>query len=314
MRPGRADPCLRVERQHGFILFLHEHGIPVAPPLRTADGGTFLRIGGNPYSLYPYVHGPTLDPSNLRQMEAAGRTFARYHRVATGYRGPDPLDEEPFPRLWARRRQEYAMRVEALGASAGELGMDEALGALERLLPALESAVVGLPYADLPRTLIHGDFVPWNILCRGDDVAAVLDFGRSRREARVYDLVITTVQLLRKEPVERFQGSLRAFLAGYGAVQTLEERELHVLPTLLSAALAVKAFKRLRRLAPTDRGLVRRREKARDFCETVRRLERSWPNAAAVEASFRSGLRPDPRGTPPAAFHLRGASASRLRR
>src|SRR6266700_1572073 len=76
-----------IEGQHALMLFLHEHGFPVAPPLLTREKETYVNITGVPWSLYPFIDGLPLEPTNLRQLRAAGGALARYHQLTEGYPG-----------------------------------------------------------------------------------------------------------------------------------------------------------------------------------------------------------------------------------
>jgi homoserine kinase type II len=102
-----------------------------------------------------------------------------------------------------------------------------------------------MPEASLPATqLVHNDVRSANILCRGSQVSALLDFEEVTLDYRVSDLAKAAVML-----GTRFRnwGPLdpemqRSFVAGY--------REFHSLSPIEEAWLPVLVLYRTLRLAP----------------------------------------------------------------
>jgi homoserine kinase type II len=62
-------------------------------------------------------------------------------------------------------------------------------GRLTRLIRTVQEQIPAM-YAALPRQIIHGDFVPFNLLVQDDRVTAVLDFEAAMHDLRALDLAM----------------------------------------------------------------------------------------------------------------------------
>jgi Ser/Thr protein kinase RdoA (MazF antagonist) len=97
-------------------------------------------------------------------------------------------------------------RVPSGTAEAGELhgALADRAGEIADQLVELDRAI---GRADLPRTVIHGDFGLHNLIFRPDGTAVVTDFELARRELRLIDLVIVLSRTPHKDA--------EAFLSAY---------------------------------------------------------------------------------------------------
>ncbi len=252
-----------IEGQHALMLFLQEHGFPVAPPLLTREKETYVNITGVPWSLYPFIEGLPLEPTNLRQLRAAGGALARYHQLTEGYLGEPPLTQERFPKLFEEKLKDLRKHTTTLEASQSRLGFAEGLNNFKTSLSEIETEVKGLSYDSLPQTVIHGDYKPGNILFDSDNVAAVIDFGRSRKEARLFDIAKTVGGFVGTIDDTTFMHMTGSFLTAYESASALDNLERKALIPLIQARLASKAIDRLVRLAEEE-----------DDAENLRRAER----------------------------------------
>jgi Ser/Thr protein kinase RdoA (MazF antagonist) len=68
--------------------------------------------------------------------------------------------------------------------------------------------------ADLPQQIIHNDFSPTNILCRGDAVTGIVDFGDMMRAPRVLDPATACSYLIldRAQPFRFARAAMRSYL------------------------------------------------------------------------------------------------------
>ncbi|GGL90783.1 hypothetical protein GCM10010129_38320 [Streptomyces fumigatiscleroticus] len=188
--PETSDPAVIV-RQHRATRRLADLGVPVAPPLPGRDGRTVTVIGGHAYALHPWIdgrhrHGGQLSTGQSGRlgallgivhaalehvMPAHGRTPAasadpadtfaliddlllRVHR----HRPADAFDELARHRLLERRvlLERYAGRRAPRGARVG---------------------------------WVHGDFHPFNLLYKGDALAAIVDWDRLGVQPRAEEAV-----------------------------------------------------------------------------------------------------------------------------
>ncbi|MFF2958324.1 phosphotransferase [Streptomyces sp. NPDC057963] len=223
-----------IVRQHRATQRLQSLGVPVAPPVEDTEGDTVTEIGGRCYALHPWVDGLhragaqlTADQSQrlgallgavhtgLEQVMEAGTGLAGR---SGGYRSPDPADT-------------FALIEDLLAAARGRHPRDsfDELAEhrlLERRALLEQHADRRPPTPDIPATgWVHGDFHPLNVLYRGTDPVAIVDWDRlgvqPRAEEAVRAAAIFFVQpagKLELEKVRAYAGAYRR-AAGAGAAE-----------------------------------------------------------------------------------------------
>jgi aminoglycoside phosphotransferase (APT) family kinase protein len=155
---GPAD----VVRQGRIMAALHTAGLPApAIPVQTSDPV----VDGRPFVLMEAIEGTRIEKAGVEQkpLDIAGsavRVLKRLHDLSLGKTGigdeaPVGLQAEMLRWLWLMERA-----PEELTKRAGELG-------------ALLAARVP---AEREPTLVHGDYHYGNMLFRGADVVAILDW------------------------------------------------------------------------------------------------------------------------------------------
>jgi Ser/Thr protein kinase RdoA (MazF antagonist) len=274
-----------IEGQHRLILFLHDHGFPVAPPLLTKMEDTYVSLHGIPCGLYPFIDGKPMNPSNLRQLRASAETLARYHQLTRGYSGVPPLTQAPFPELFAEKLRDFRKHSEAFDASLSTLGMAESMVAFKSSLDEIETEMQNLPYSSLTKVVIHGDYKPENVLCQGDEVAAVIDFGRSRKEARLVDIAKTISGLLGTSDDATFLEMTSAFFTAYDRTYPLNSHERKGLFSLIQARTASKNLDRFIRLTKKT-GMAEKLAKAERFNRLVQHLQSLKNNSETIRGLF----------------------------
>lgn len=231
--------------EHRFMDHLRGHGIPVPEVPITVDRGEFayevqeLGSGRDEYagvfSWSPY--------RSLDDAAAAGRMLADLHLAATGYdaprRPPRPLlasftifsSTDPLAAVADR-----AVERPALGAFLAERDWRAdmtrvQLPAYERLYPLL---------ADLEPLWTHNDWHGTNLLWRGHEVSAVIDFGLCDRTTAVHDIATATercavdwISIRDGGPAHVRFDQVRALLEAYQSVRNLTAAERRALPALL---------------------------------------------------------------------------------
>jgi homoserine kinase type II len=162
--------------------WLGAQGFPVSDPVPASDGRLQVEVDGVSLGVQREVHGRHLDTAVPEQVAAAGTVLARLHDLLA--EAPDAVAVSgttgPVPEL--------ATRVTEWLARAGDHVPVAARERLHRGVAAL---------ASLPTTpqLVHGDFRAANVLCRGTEVAAVLDLAEAGTDHRVVDLARSAVLL-----------------------------------------------------------------------------------------------------------------------
>lgn len=181
LRCYRADRnATAIAYEAAVIAHLAAAGWPVAQPI-----GPPLQVEGRTFALFPQLAGrpggrAELVPAQLRRGELLGRLHADLAGLALGQRtGWQRVDEfvvsaaEPIARAAADRLADRpALR-------------DSLVGHATRTLLALR----GVP-ADLPCTVVHGDFAPWNLLWHGGGLTGLIDFDDVRFDLRAVDVAI----------------------------------------------------------------------------------------------------------------------------
>src|SRR5207245_4747805 len=145
---------------------------------------------------YPYVGGRARVRRATRQQAKADATRGDNHRIMAGYPRRMSRSEEPFPSRFQDRLDSFTENVESLNGQPAALGIEASLDYFKGSLWDIELSLQRLPYENLPRLTIHGDYRRQNILFQGDRLAAIIDFHRSRLEARSLDLAIALADIL----------------------------------------------------------------------------------------------------------------------
>ncbi|MGW1895216.1 phosphotransferase [Streptomyces sp. NPDC002004] len=227
--PETADPAA-IARQHRATQRLADLGVPVAPPLTGRDGRTVAVIGGHYYALHPWIdgrhrHGGQLTTVQCRRL---GALLGRVHAALEGVMGA--VGAAP------RAPQESADPEATFGV------IDDLLARVRRHRPAdafdelaryrlQERRALLERYASLrppaARTVgwTHGDFHPFNLLYRGGEPAAIVDWDRlgvqPRAEEAVRAAVIFFVRPVGTLDLPKVRAYARAYrrAAGAGAAE-----------------------------------------------------------------------------------------------
>jgi homoserine kinase type II len=229
---GATADLATIVRQHRATVCLGSLGLPVAAPLADADGRTVAMIDGRPYALYPWVEGCHRSGGELDEQQSGrlGALLGLVHTTLTRVlRGPgrapaealagaDPADtdrlidellrlvrcsrarepRDPFDRLAEQRLLERRALLERHA---------------HRRPPAATSRVTGW---------VHGDFHPLNLLYRGAEPAAILDWDRLGVLPRAEEAVRAAVIFFLREAdgtldLAKVRGYARAYRSAAGA-------------------------------------------------------------------------------------------------
>src|SRR5437016_11323128 len=277
-------------RANKIFYHLARHGFPAPAPLLTSSGSTIATINGEHYAVYPYVAGRAMVRGDTRQLTKAGSTLGDYHRIMAGYPRRMSRSEEPFPSRSSDLLDSFTENVESLNGQPAALGIEASLDYFKDSLWDIELSLLRLPYENLPKLTIHGDYRRQNILFQGDRLAAVIDFHRSRLEARPLDLAIALADILPRTSNGQALSLVRSFIRSYERIQPLSADEQEVLPVLVEARVAWRAFRRIRRLVNTEdrKEMLRRARKFQIYVNhlrKVRMIRSSWKRIFAEASS-----------------------------
>ena len=209
-----------------YFLSLLDHlaakGCPVPRTIHDRDGALYRKIGGKSVALIEFLPGVSVGQPTPAQARAVGGELARLHLAAADF---------PSTRANTMGIAESRRLLDACG-DAGLASIDPALATLiAQDLPRIAAAWP----ADLPRSVIHADLFPDNVLVLGDTITGLIDFYFACNDVTAYDLAVTHLAWCWDEGGFREDLS-RAMIAGYEAVRPLSGAERDALPLLAQAA------------------------------------------------------------------------------
>ncbi len=244
---GRDDP-FKVAFAHALLGHLRERRFPVPALVGTrVDRNSMLQLNGSTYELFEYVKGERFDGS-LPQTTHAGKTLARFH-VAV----------QDFVTEWVPPEGTYhgsdAVRAGLNAIPTATCSHDSVAGHEAELLSltqelyelydeAAEQAEAN-GYPVWPRTIIHGDWHPGNMLFHKNRVVAVLDLDSARRQPPVIDLANALLQfsIMRGHtapaewPEYLDETLLRRFWRGYTSQMPVPREHRPAIPHLMVESL-----------------------------------------------------------------------------
>ncbi len=210
-----------------FFIALLDHlsdaGLPVPRILPDRSGVHVHELAGRPACLIAYLPGVSPTVATPAQAAAAGAAMARMHgALADMPGGPD----------------------NALGLAGWHALADELGDTLNDILPGLAATVAqelatldaGWPH-HLPRSVIHADLFPDNVLMLGDQISGLIDFYFACRDITAYDLaVMHGAWAFSPDGTHYDRDVALALTGGYLAQRPLSAAERDAFPTLARGA------------------------------------------------------------------------------
>ncbi|TPG39732.1 homoserine kinase [Sphingomonas koreensis] len=210
-----------------FFLALLDHlssrGVPVPPAIKDRAGVAIQSLEGRPACLIAFLPGLSLSHPSPAQARAAGHAMGQMHRALAKFtmERPNTLGPDEWPRLLARCG-------DALDRIAPDLYRD--------LLIELDEVLDDWP-ADLPRSTIHADLFPDNVLMQGSAVTGLIDFYFACTDIRAYDLaVMHSAWAFDAAGAPLAPAIGQALVAGYDTAMPLSPKERAALPVLARGA------------------------------------------------------------------------------
>ena len=246
--PWYCDRQDWIEFRHSWIEAVASSGYTIPRPLHTREGRSWAEIGGRKYALTTCVHGSRWR-SEPAQVLAAARHLAALHSVAPP-RALCAPQEDYFQLV-----REHIALADRLLFEAGRSNAGTIAASFAAILDEAEARAVANGWRGLPRTGIHGDFSPWNVIFSGtvrDVGAAACDFDNADFGQRLHDIVegMLTFGALnysrestnfRPSRVFEYRPDLTDFLESYCAEITVQEGEWACVPDV-SAAFAIEVY------------------------------------------------------------------------
>ena len=199
---------------------LAEHSCPVPRTIHDRDGRLFRLREGKAIALIEFLPGVSVSEPTAGQARAVGESLARMHLAATDF---------PGERANAMGVAEW----QRLAAECGEAGL-RSIDPLLADLVARELPVLAAQWPDdLPRSVIHADLFPDNVLMLGNRVTGLIDFYFACNDLTAYDFAVTHTAWCFADEGRRFRADLSAaLLEGYESLRPLSDREREAMPLL----------------------------------------------------------------------------------
>jgi len=218
----------------GLLDYLARKGCPVPATIHDREGRSFREYKGKALAFIEFLPGITVSHPTPAQARAVGSALAEVHLASAGFAGTRRNGMGP---------DKWRSLLEACGA--------DGLASIDATLPSLverELAAVCQSWpADLPRSVIHADLFPDNVLMLGDRVSGLIDFYFACTDITAYDVAVTHAAWCFDASGAQFDPAVSAaLLAGYEAVRPLSTAERAALPLLARGAalrfLSTRAF------------------------------------------------------------------------
>ncbi len=241
----------------GLLDHLSASGCPVPRTIHDRDGAAWRMVDGKAVALIEFLPGLSPSAPTPGQAGAVGCALAQIHLAARDFPQSRTSTLEPGDTLDILKQ---------CGAAA--------LGTIDPDLPPIletgEAIVHEWPRA-LPRSIIHSDLFPDNVLMLGDRVTGMIDFYFACTGSMAYDLAVTHAAWCFDGTGARCNRALgRALIEGYETLRPLGDDERAALPLLAEGAcLRFIASRAQDWLDTPDDALVHRK----DPMDFVRRLE-----------------------------------------
>ena len=215
----------------GLLDHLSAKGCPVPRTIHDRSGAAYRTIddpgseagAGKAVALIEFLPGVSIDTPLPGQARAVGEALADIHRAAADF--PGERDNTMSLDTWR-----------SLLESCG----DEGLAEIDTRLPALVAGELEYLSAhwpqNLPRSVIHADLFPDNVLMLGNRVSGLIDFYFACTDLTAYDLAVTHAAWCFGRDGAFRPEIAAALMAGYESARTLSADERAALPILARGA------------------------------------------------------------------------------
>ena len=210
-----------------FFMALLDHladkGRPVPRALKDRSGVQVQTVAGRPACLIEFLTGVSVSHPTPAQARATGEALGLMHGALADFGGARPNGLGPGG--WRELAARCGTDLDQISPGLGARVSDE-LAFLEDAWPA-----------DLPRSVIHADLFPDNVLMLGDHVTGIIDFYFACTDIRAWDVAITHAAWCFEADGTGFHANLAAALvAGYEASFGLSAAERAAFPILARGA------------------------------------------------------------------------------
>lgn len=171
------------------LLFLQKSSLPVVGAIKNESDDYYSIVDNRMIQVYPYIEGLRYkDEPN--QIKSSARMLSKLHSALVNHKhGPMPTDSI-YP-----TKENLEKRVIRLFQNAKSLS-SSSKSEIIKLYSLVMEQWGKAEYSNLPETIIHDDWHPWNLLYDKDGtVVGILDFECIRNGKRIYDIAYAIYQV-----------------------------------------------------------------------------------------------------------------------
>jgi len=211
-----------------FFLGLLDHlaakGCPVPRTIHDRSGAAFRMLDDKAVALIEFLPGVSIDQPEPEQARSVGKALAGIHLASHDF-------------TMSRANGLTLPDWHALADSCGQGGLAQ----IDPGLPALvndELAWLAANWPEgLPRSVIHADLFPDNVLMMGNEVSGLIDFYFACTDITIYDLAVTHAAWCFDAGGRSFRPEIgTALVEGYESVRPISDAERAALPALARGA------------------------------------------------------------------------------
>jgi homoserine kinase type II len=210
-----------------FFLSLLDHlaakGCPVPRTMHLSDGAQVMTWNGKSLALIEFLPGVSVSSPTPEQAWAVGAALGDLHHAVADFdmQRANALGPEGWYDLARRSGDQLDTIAPGLQARIAE-----------------ECAFIKAHWpVSLPRSVIHADLFPDNVLMSGERVSGLIDFYFACEEVRAWDLAVTHVSWSFSGPDNRYDANVGdALIGGYDATHALSDKERAAFPILARGA------------------------------------------------------------------------------
>ncbi|MBL8046620.1 MAG: phosphotransferase [Anaerolineales bacterium] len=239
-------PWPHAATEHAVLQRAGERQLPVPRVHLNQTGHTYTNVNGKTYAVFGFVEGFALSnfwlwpAERAKRVGQAGALLAQFHLAMTGFNPPNEKTDgfTPDGQQLVRDLDWHLDLVERFEThTRAQTTRDELEDFLLKLAAPLKeqlaqvARIYALPASQMPRSAIHADFAPKNVLFNEGGVAAILDFGDACVNLRALDVGRAVATFASRATSEVDTHLSTIFLQAYSAHARLTETEILNLPS-----------------------------------------------------------------------------------
>lgn len=203
---------------------LHNEGIAVPKFIAAKDGSILQRLAGKPACIIEFLSGVSITSPTEKVAQSTGAILAKMHIALRDYK---------------------EIRTNSMGLGAWQKMVEECsaddINAIDKNLYQLINDELNYLHKNWPKTLpksvIHADLFPDNVLLMDEEVSGLIDFYFAATDIVDYDIAVTHAAWCFSSDGSKFHPNISdAFLRSYHQIKPINAMSREFLPILLRGA------------------------------------------------------------------------------